>query len=634
MKKNTGIKAPHKVQKHPAKPPAKSQVNNTRRIWALTGGLALLTLIAFIPAIHNDFITTWDDNEYVTSNPFIRSLSLQNIKTIFSQYVVLNYHPLTMLSFAIDYQRFGLHPSGYHVTSIIIHILDAILLFYLCFRLSGKVVIGAIAALLFAIHPMHVESVAWISGRKDVLYVFWYLAALIAYLNYAQHENGKIKFALLTAIFFIFSLLSKPMAVTLPVSLLLIDYLKGRKWKQKAVAEKVFFMALFFISIGFGIMGILSQKSAGAVHVGDDYSLPDRILLVCHFLITYLWKMILPINLSAFYPYPQKSAGIYPAEVYFSALLVLMLTGVLVWKFKKILADRTLVFGILFFLLNIILSLQIIPIGGAAMADRFTYLSSTGLFFIAATLINNYNEKHSGFSFLTMAFTVYLIALTYLTHERSKVWHNNKTLWADAYHNAPGSRSLNKLGYAYKEENKPDSALECFSRSITLQHDNPDAYALRAQVYNLFGKYDLAIQDCDSSLKYRADNPNAFVNRARAYAGTGKYDIAMSDLRKALRVNSSNFNDSLPVQNIYNDIANVYSQQGKLDSAFVMFSRSISIDAQNPVTYRNRAVIEYQQGNLAASLNDLNQSLRLDPDNIRSREMYSLVDSLLRAKKQ
>ena len=223
-------------------------------IWM--GAILLLTLIAFYPSINCSFIN-WDDQFYVTDSKLIQSLSFENIKKIFSteSVVALNYHPLTILSLAIDYHLGNLDPRQYHFTNLFIHILNTLLVFFFAYKLSDrKLIVGIFVSIFFGIHPMHVESVAWIAERKDVLYTFFFITGLLTYLSYS--ETKKKKFLVLTFIFFFLSVLSKAMAVVFPFVILLIDYYKARKVSLEVFVEKIPF---FLISLIFGIFALRIQ---------------------------------------------------------------------------------------------------------------------------------------------------------------------------------------------------------------------------------------------------------------------------------------------------------------------------------------------------------------------------------------
>ena len=219
--------------------------------------IAIVTFVVYLPALHNAFV--WDDDDYIKNNPLVRSL---NIKDIFSNFVMGNYHPLTVLSLALQFKIFELSEAGYHFVNFSIHTLNTILVFYAINLLSGKKGVALIAAGLFGIHPMHVESVAWICELKDLLYSLFFICSFIYYLKYQDGKNKK--YYTYALIFFLLSLLSKAMAASLPVLLLLADYFRGIKINSKSIAEKIPF---FILSIIFGFIAIQAQKTSGATDI-------------------------------------------------------------------------------------------------------------------------------------------------------------------------------------------------------------------------------------------------------------------------------------------------------------------------------------------------------------------------------
>ncbi|HKB43192.1 MAG TPA: hypothetical protein VKC90_02345, partial [Chitinophagaceae bacterium] len=259
--------------------------------------ILLIALIAFLPALKAGFV--WDDKNYIQNNPGLHSI---NLKEIFSSYVLGNYHPLTMLSLAIEYHFWGLNEAGYHIINVLLHLLNVILVFYAIFLLSNKTGVALIAALLFGIHPLHVESIAWASELKDLLYTFFFLASYIFYLKYIK--SNKNKFLFYALLLFMFSLLSKAMAVSLPLLLLLTDYFKGRKINMTILLEKLPF---FILAVIFGVVAIHAQKSSHSIQDINIFTFPQRIIFASYGFITYLLKLLVPSHLSAYYPYPIRS---------------------------------------------------------------------------------------------------------------------------------------------------------------------------------------------------------------------------------------------------------------------------------------------------------------------------------------
>jgi protein O-mannosyl-transferase len=338
--------------------------------------IVIYILILFWQAGKGQFLN-WDDNEYIVNNLSIRDLSWNGIVNIFSHYQVANYHPFTTLTWAIEYNLYGLNPAPYHYFNIFLHLVNTLLVFILAYRLIKSIWPSALVALIFGIHPMHIESVAWVSERKDVLYTLFFLASLITYINYLA-DKKHLKWYFVTLILFMLSLLSKSAAVVLPLVLFLLDYFQGRKFGKKTVLEKVPFLLL---SILFGIIAFIAQQSLNAVNPLTEYNILDRILIVAWSFVYYLISAIIPYELSAVHFYPEKIGNMLP-WFYYVAPLVLLVIGFLIYKEKSF--RKELIFGFLFFLINIILVIQLIPLGRSMVAERYTYVPYIGLFMMLA----------------------------------------------------------------------------------------------------------------------------------------------------------------------------------------------------------------------------------------------------------
>jgi hypothetical protein len=315
-------------------------------VWAVALIVASVTFVVYLPALNNEFVN-WDDPTYVYENYQIRSIDFGFLKWIFTAVVSGNWHPLTMFTHALDYSFWGLDPRGHHLTSIIFHTFNTLLVFILVVQLLGcgragktgipngftgpdkkALIAGIVTALVFGIHPVHVESVAWISERKDVLSVFFFLLSVLAYLKYTSSRNSKRSISYgACLLLFTMALMSKPMAVTLPVVLLILDYyplgrmsleggLKGAKW---SLLEKVPFFVLSLLS---SLITIWAQHTGGALTTLEAYPLKVRILVALRAYAFYIYKMVLPIDLAPFYPYPRSSILYTPHSNYHFVPLV------------------------------------------------------------------------------------------------------------------------------------------------------------------------------------------------------------------------------------------------------------------------------------------------------------------------
>ncbi len=387
-----------------------------------------ITTLLYTRALQNG-ILSWDDHWHVTWNKDIQALSQDNIKAIFTSYYVNMYHPLVTLTFAIEYQLFGLNPVAYHATNVLFHLANIILVFFLVLRLSGRRETAIIAACLFGIHPMHVESVAWITERKDVCYAFFYLFALLFYIRFIQKE-GK-KYYWLAFLFFVLSLFSKVAAVTFPIILLLFDVYFHRKVRPITIIEKI---PLFLLSIVFGYFGFHTQSESTGIAILQRFEYIDRFFLASYSICYYLIHLFVPINLSAVHFMPEKVHGFLPFEYYLSIipLIVLVFIGT-----RKGVFQRELIFGLLFFITILSLNIQIVPFGMAIVSERYTYMPYVGLYYVIGQLYCFVADRTRNL-LLTKKKVMFAIAsllvilLGYLTYQRIGVWKSTQILFHDA----------------------------------------------------------------------------------------------------------------------------------------------------------------------------------------------------------
>lgn len=565
--------------------------------------LILTTWVCFSNAFKNDF-TNWDDVGYVLNNPLINSLSIDHLKNIFKTDVMSNYHPLAILSLAIDYHFFQLDPYGYHATSIVIHIMNVLMVFLFIRLLTGKMIIAFITALLFGIHPMHVESVSWVAERKDVLYVFFYLSSLCIYTVYIKSKKKKKHVLFFSGILFFLSLFSKGQAVTLPVVLLLIDYFSGRTFTRNVLLEKVPF---FLASIVMGIVAVMAQKESGAIEIIQSHTFFERVLFASYSFLNYVLKMFYPGNLSAYYPYPEKTGDSYPFIYYAAPVLFLVLIFLFVKYFRK---NKNLLFGFGFYAVNIILLVQLLPVGSAIISERYSYLSYTGLCFIVGnSFYSVWNSGKRSLSVYKYLFSVVLIAfVTYLgfkTFGRNKIWKNSEQLWTDVIRQYPNTViAYSNRGTYYQKQGDYDLAVSDLNKALALRPDHVEALVNRSNIYRIKGNYDLAIADCNKAIETKKNYPGAYMNRGIAYCFVERFDDALVDFEKVISVDPAN-------ADVYCNRGNIYDMRGRFDSAIADYSKSIEINPLYSDAFYSRGKTYVKKKNYEAAVNDLNKALSL-----------------------
>ena len=587
--------------------------------------ILLLSLIVYYPVLHNGLLD-WDDNFYIKNNPLIYSI---NLKEIFSRYVMGNYHPLTILTLAIEYHFFGLNETGYHTVNLLLHLLNVVIVFYVVFLLSDKAGVALVAAMLFGVHPMHVESVAWAAELKDLLYAFFFLLSYFFYLRYLKGQNKKWYFFAL--LLFLFSLLSKAMAVSLPVVLILTDYFKGRKVNIKTLMEKAPF---FLLAIVFGIVAIMAQKSYRATEM-VDFSFQQRIVFACFGFISYLYKLLMPLHLSAFYPYPIKSGGIIPTQYY---TYLILLACVIAIVFYSRLHTKKIIFGVGFFTITVFLVLQLYPVGATIMADRYSYIPSIGIFYLAGEgfyLLWRKNQKWIAI----ILFSVFAVFYSVKTYARCGVWKNNMTLWDDVINQYPSvPQAYYNRGIVFMNENKYNQALDDFNKAIELDPNKVKAYNNRGIIFYNQNKYNQALDDYNKALELDSNQVEIYINRGFLFNNEKKYDQALNDFNKAIQldpnkveayinrgivfINEKKYDQALNDYNkaieldannaqAYYNKGNVYFNEKKYDEAIINYSKAIGLRNDFFKAYYGRGLAKYYSGKKDAACEDLKQAADL-----------------------
>lgn len=616
-----------------------NKLNDTKKIQLICIFIiVILIVISFFPSLKNGF-TNWDDDRLVLDNPHIKSLSFANIIKIFSSFHLGHYNPFVILSFAIEYHFFKLEPLIYHITNLFLHICNSILVFIFIYLISKSNFISSIASILFGIHPLHVESVAWITERKDVLYSFFFLLSLIYYIKYKQISNRNFYFVSL--LLFIFALLSKGLAITLPVVFLLCDYLLNQKDIKKLLIEKFPFL---FFTIVFAVIALLGTYSSGATKAEHVYAFSDNFFMANYGLLFYFRKILFPLNLSALYPFPIKGSDFFTAEFTLSPFVNLIIFIAVAYSSKF---TRKIVFGMAFFLVTIFPVLQIIPSGPAIAADRYIYIPSIGLFFIFAEFlfylffVRLVNKKILR-NILFIITGIIIIIFSILTYKRTHVWKDSLTLWNDvitkypqsivAYNNR-GSHFLYKkdyqsalkdfdmalkinpnhfrthynLGILYTEINEYDKAIKSYKKTLNVYPDYLDALNNLGIVYVKIGNKDDAFEIFNNVLKKNPNNAEAYNNRGLILMEKGEYDNAIEDFTKAVK------SKIFYPQAYYNRGLAFYLKKN-YDKAIRDFSEAIKTSVNYSEAYFNRALTYYILKDMQKALNDLNQSLKIKPN--------------------
>lgn len=565
--------------------------------------LGVVTVVYF-PVFRSDF-TNWDDNEYVTENPVVSRISLPHLKEIFTTTYVKTWHPLTMFTYMVEGHFFGKNPFVYHTTSLILHLANTFLVGYLL-QLLIPVRMAWGVAVLFGIHPMHVESVAWIAERKDVLFAFFYLLGLIQYLLFIK--SGRLKFYVFTLFFFVLSGLSKVTAVSFPLIVVLMDVYHQRKISLRLIMEKI---PLFLVSL---ILGIIILKSHSDVLLertkyDDVPGLLGRIQMSTYALLFYIGKIFVPENLSAIYPYPKKIEGVLPKEYFVSPVifLVLVIVWFLWWRRSK---DKDVFFGGSFFLLTIFFNLPFSVIGAAITADRYVYLPCIGIFILLIKAMFALGERFSKRIFLwkvlTVIFVFYVGWLSFLTYQRCLVWQNSVILWNDtiAKHPKTGFLYYNR-GNTFFDEGKYQQAIDDYTQALALStvYMFKDIYSNRGSAFAKMGRYSEAVADFSASLAIKK-NHEVLYHRAGAYLMSGDLLNALADVDEVLRLNP-HLGDG------YNLRGTLKLRKNDPEGALLDFNKTIELEPRRKFPYYARSRILLSQGNFSQALQDAETARQL-----------------------
>lgn len=572
-------------------------------------GACLLLTIAFLwPSYTNGWVN-WDDHGYVFQNDLVIAFSWDRLSEVFTTLQVVGlYHPLTVLSLVLDYQIGGTDPFIYHLTNNLLHLLNVGFTFWLIFLMTKRIDMSAIVALLFGFHPMHIESVAWVSARKDVLYALFLLSALVTYVYFLK-STGKHRMVLYAVCFLLFScsLLSKLMATTFPVFLLMFDFLYYRKDYKNIILEKLPFFAG---SLLMGVIGILGQREAAAVEVITNYPFYQTIFVACYSLMTNIFKVIVPFQLSPFHPYPFMNVETM-SWVFYGSILPFALFCYFVMKSKRY--TRKIIFGVGFMIVSIAPSLQILPVGRAMMAERYTYVAYIGLFFVLALFYVWFSRRVTQFGkqyapYVKVLMAVFILWMGSISYQRCQIWLNGETLWSDAIEKYPDDyfAYANRADYYYKSK-QFDKALIDFNKSIELFSGFSDVFNNRGRLHQYSQRYELALADYNQAIETDPLNDAAYINRAIVLLSQHN-DIsgARRDLLMALESNPVN-----PLA--YINLGVLHEMTKQFTEAESYYAKGLDVLPRHDRLWQYRGLIRQKQGNFQGALTDYSTAISLAP---------------------
>ncbi len=629
------------IHKSTPKPIASAEVktipiNGQYWLWALL--LLVITFVVLRPVLYLQFVN-WDDPYNLLQNENLKIFSFSwdwdAVKKILTSGVIGNYNPLPIFTFALEKYFYAPDPVKtpfvFHFDNLWMHMMCTFLVYLFFVQLEVSKPSAFIGALLFGIHPMRVESVAWITERKDVLYGMFFMAALVCYLSYLKSAQHKVKWYLLILFFSLLSYFSKVQAVTLPLTMVAIDFYRRRAWyaPKILILEK---LPWWLLSLAFGLLNIHflgAQKSLSIDTAKVNYNFIDRLAVGAYSYATYILKWIYPYKLSPCYPYPPQ----LPVVAYVALVVVpILVIAFLVWTIRK--QKTNLLFGFIFFTFNVMFLLQIVGAGQGFLADRFTYIAYIGLFFIFIKGIEQLMVQRPRYKpFLIGFIATYLSILGYLSYQQTKVWQNGGTLWEKVKAYFPNSPlAWQQAGNYYLDEQQDYArAIENYKQVIAM--DPKDLYTHNSlakcymdQCFKLdpasidFKKQQnylvqLALVSYNESIRRdsiagmpdKKQSGETIVNRGVAYAVLGDMDRCLADLSKGLSINPNNTNG-------YKNRGFIYFNQGKWALSLEDQNRFIALDPYNSDAFHLRAMCKLNLGNALSAMEDFNQAIYLKSD--------------------
>jgi len=581
--------------------------------WAATPltmcGLVFLVWGAFAPMLGHDFVN-YDDPVYVTENAFIRGgLSREGISWALTAFYDGNWFPLTWFSHMLDITLFGFQAGGHHLTSLLLHAVNTLLLFIVFRHMTGRPAASAMVAALFAIHPLHVEPVAWIAQRRELLATSFGLLAIGAYSRHRQ--NPKIGLYLAVVIFFFLSLASKPTWVTLPALLILLDIWPLRRLVlgqegaigklRELVAEKA---PLFVLSLLSALLILFTQYRDGAVRSIEDFSVLERAGNAVFAYGQYLTKTLWPVRLAVYYPHPGSSLSAW--QIGASAFFLLLVTGVVIRRFSR---QPYLAVGWFWYLISLLPVIGLVQIGGAAMAGRYTYLPLTGIFFAAIwgawDVLRSFRAAPA---LLSAGGLLLVIVLAVAARGQVAYWKDSITLFERSLAvTGPNPVALINLGDAYEKVGRPGKAIELYRQVLQLSPEHPLAMFNLGEALWKSGNPAEAEKFYRKTLSVNPGHTGAANNLGAMLARQKRYQEALSHYQALLAAGGG-------TANVHGNMGNLLALMGRRSEAVRHFQRAISLAPEDALAHCNYGIVLEEAGRIEEAITHYSEAIRLDPN--------------------
>jgi tetratricopeptide (TPR) repeat protein len=612
-----------KTKDHGPLPLSKSVFFRRTMLEVLITLFLIVAILAVFWPVKNFRFLNLDDEGYVTDNPqVLNGLSFKGVIWAFTTIHSSNWHPLTWLSHMLDIELYGLNPGGHHLTNLLFHIANILLLFFILKQMTGAPWRSGFVAALFALHPLHVESVAWVAERKDVLSTFFWMLTIGAYVHYV-HQTSLRRY-LLVFLSFTLGLMSKPMLVTLPFVLLLLDYWPlGRfqmassrdirishikTWSNSAngmpvllrlVWEKV---PLFVLVIASCLLTVMAQQKGGAVASLEALSLEIRMANALISYISYIGKMIWPSRLAIQYPYPER------VLLWQVAGAGLFLLGVSVLVIRELRRRPYLLVGWLWYLGTLVPVIGLVQVGSQAMADRYTYVPLIGLFIIMIWGISDLSAGWRHKRILLPASAVLLVSiLSILTRIQLQHWYNGVTLFRHSLDVTINNYlSHNGYGVALAAQGKNEEAVAHYKEALRIKPYFADTHSNLGNALVRQGKYQEAIDHFTKALRLRPDFAKAHNGLGVALARQGKYEQAMTHYEEALRIKSD-------YAEARNNLGITLAQQGKIQEAIIQYLQALQIKPAYADAHYNLGNLLARQGKFQEAITHFIEVTKIKP---------------------
>ena len=566
--------------------------------------LVVVTTAVYYQVCRYNFVS-YDDNIYVYNNPHIRAgITPDTIKWAFTTDYSHMYHPLTWVSLMLDWQLFGTNAGGYHLTNLIIHIVNTLLLFIVLKKMTRALWPSAFVAALFALHPLHVESVAWVTERKDVLSTFFWLLTVLAYVRYVKRP--KIIGYLLVVVFYAFSLLSKPMVVTLPFVLLLLDYwpldrFRAKRSLRRLLIEKI---PLFAMVVILSIVTFVYHQQGESTMSLEALSIRIRIYNSLISYMQYIIKMIWPARLAFFYPYLGQNVSVLYAVI--SAIILPAIT-IFVLLFSK--KHRYLFTGWFWYLGMLVPVIGLVQVGSQAMADRYSYMTLTGLFIIIAwglpELLGKWPYRKTA---LGVSMVIVLTVLGICAHRQVSCWKNSFTLFSHALKVTQNNwLAYNNLGVIYDNSGRGAEAIENFKQAVKLKPDFANAPYNLGVAYGKLGRHQEAIEAFKQAIRIDSNYAQVHYNLGIAYINLGRWQDAVEACKQAIKI-KPNYAEA------HYNLGVSYEGLGRYQDAAEAYKQAIRIKPDYADAYLNLGVTYSELGRYQDEVEAYKQAIKIRPN--------------------